>query len=166
MEIVNRVAQSGIITLDPAMFLPEEPIVVFDIKHFLFREMILKEKEYREALKNLDLQPYTNKVVTVTCSTDATLPQWALMLAASILQPVAKKVLVGDAENALEKYILSQIDQMNVEEYTDARIVLKGCGDKSIPAGVYALLTSKLQPVVKTLMYGEPCSTVPIYKKK
>lgn len=165
-EIVNKVAASGIVTIDPAAFIPEPGIVEFDLKPFLFMGLILKEKDFREALKNLDVTPYQQVLVTVTCSADAIIPQWAFMLAASTLQPHARAVYFGTAAQAAEQYMLQQIDQMDTQPYADARIVLKGCGDAAIPASVYVALTRKLQPVVKSLMYGEPCSTVPVYKKK
>lgn len=165
-EIVNKVAASGIITIDPAAFLPVPGVTVFDVQPFLFRGLILKEKDFREALKNLEVTPYQQVLVTVTCSADAIIPQWAYMLAASTLQPHVRAVYFGTAQQATEQYMLEQIEQMDVLPFTDARIVLKGCGDADIPASVYVALTRKLQPVVKSLMYGEPCSTVPVYKKK
>lgn len=165
-EIVNKVAASGIVTIDPATFLPDAAIKVFDLQPYLFRGLILKEKEFREALKQLEVTPFQQVCVTVTCSADAIIPQWAFMLAASTLLPHASSVYFGTPEQATEQYMLQQISQMDTTPYTDARIVLKGCGDIEIPASVYVALMAKLQPVAKSVMYGEPCSTVPVYKKK
>ena len=164
--IVNKIAASGIITLDPADFLPEEGIIVFDLKPFLFRELILKEKDFRESLKNHEWEQYRNKIVTLTCTADAIIPMWANMLVTAYLQPVAKEIVFGDNEEAIKQIAIKTIDQIDTEQYRDQRIVLKGCGDKSVPPDVYIALMKKLQPVVKSVMFGEPCSTVPVYKQK
>lgn len=165
-EIVNKVAQSGIITIDPASFISAEKMVVFDLQPFLFKGLILKEKDFREALKTLDLSTYTNTTVTITCSTNAIIPQWAYMLVASTLQPVTKKILFGTEKEAMAQLAINEVNHFDTTPYHDARIVLKGCGDVEVPAAVYVALTNRLQPVVKSIMYGEPCSTVPVYKKK
>lgn len=164
-EIVNRVAQSGIQVLDPSEFFPKEDVVVFDMKPFLFRELILKEKEFRQALKDLNTTPYQNLTVTITCSSDAIIPKWAFMLAASTLQSVAKEIHFGTKESTTEKIMLQQIAAMDATSYENVRVVLKGCGDVDIPSAAYVALTNKLQPVAKSIMYGEPCSTVPVFKK-
>lgn len=164
-EIINRVAQSGIQVLDPVAFFPKEPIVEFDLKPYLFRELILKEKEFRQALKELDTTPFHNLTVTITCSSDAIIPKWAFMLVASTLQPVAKEIYFGTVENTTEKIMLQNIAALDESVYADQRLVLKGCGDMDVPSSAYVALTQKLQPVAKSIMYGEPCSTVPVYKK-
>ena len=164
--IVNKVAESGIVTLDLATFIPtDESIETFDLKPFLFREMILREKDYREALKQQDWTIFEGKKVHIYCSADAIIPMWANMLAASYLQPVATSVLYGTKEDLKNYELLSEIERLDTAEYADKRVVIKGCGDVSIPAQGYVAITDKLQPVVKSLMYGEPCSTVPVYKK-
>jgi hypothetical protein len=164
--IVNKVAESGIVSLDLATFIPtDESIETFDLKPFLFREMILREKDYREALKLQDWKIFEGKKVHIYCSADAIIPMWANMLAASYLQAVAATVFYGTKEELKNYELLLHIEQLNIAEYVDKRVVIKGCGDVVIPAQGYVAITHKLQPVVKSLMYGEPCSTVPVYKK-
>ena len=163
--IVNKVAESGIITLDLAQYLPA-PVAVFDLKPFLYMEMILKEKDYRAALLAHDWQQYTGQHVAVLCSVDAIVPVWAYMLAASYLQPIAASVYYGTAEELSKTLLQQSINHIPLGEYEDKRVVIKGCGDTPIPDSAYLAVTAHLRPVVKSLMYGEPCSTVPIYKKK
>lgn len=162
--IVNKVAESGIITLDLAPFIPEE-VALFDLKPFLFREMILKEKDYRAALQTYEWEQYKGKNVAVFCSVDAIIPIWAYMLATSYLQPVALSVYFGTGEEMTKVLLRERINEIDLSEYTDKRVVIKGCGDVPIPDAAYVAVTQHLRPVVKSLMYGEPCSTVPIYKK-
>ncbi len=164
-EIINKVAESGIITLDLADFSPKQEIKVFDLKDYLFMGLILKEKDYREALKTTNWTGFENKNVCITCSADAIIPMWAYMLAASYLQPVAINVVFGNENNLVETQILLAIEKINADEYIDKRVVVKGCGEVDIPASAYVAITHKLKPVAKSIMYGEPCSTVPIYKK-
>ena len=163
--IVNKVAQSGLITLDPADFFPAEEIIAFDLKDYLFMELILKEKDFRESLKNLDASVYADKNVTITCSADAIIPMWAYMLVAGKLQPIAKNFYTGTKEETEAAIMLKNIAALNIDEYKDARLVIKGCGDKPIAAAIYAELTNKLLPVAQSIMFGEPCSTVPVYKR-
>lgn len=165
-EIVNKVAQSQLITLDLETYYPAEEIVLFDLKPHLFMELILKEKEFRAALQNHDWSVYQNKIVAVTCTADAIIPMWAYMLVASYLQPVSKEVVFGDVDTARKQIFLQRIDAINTEEFVDKRIVVKGCGDVPIGEFAYLAITKKLMPVVKSIMYGEPCSTVPIFKRK
>ena len=162
---VNKVAESGLITLDLEAYYPKEETAVFDLKNYLFMELILKEKDYREALKNLDRSIYQNKNVAITCSTDAVIPMWAYMLAATYLQPVAKEVIFGNEDFLHRTLFLKNLSKINTAEFADKRVVIKGCGDKNISETAYVEITKLLTPVVKSIMYGEPCSTVPIYKK-
>lgn len=164
--IVNKVASSGLITLNLEDFLSKEEAMVFDLKDHLFMGLILKEKDFREALKNLDWSVYADKNVAITCSADAIIPLWAYMLVTTYLQPVAHTIYVGTAEELQKHLLLQNISAISVTEYADQRIVVKGCGDIPIGAFAYAEITKVLLPVVKSIMYGEPCSTVPIYKKK
>lgn len=164
--IVNKVAESGIITIDLAQFLPaEDAIVAFDIKPFLFREMILKEKDFRESMKEHDWKQYADKHVAIFCSADAIVPVWAYMLISSYLQGISAGVYFGSVEEFSKKIVADNIVAIDTTEYVDKRVVLKGCGDKEVPEVAYVMATDKLKPVVKSLMYGEPCSTVPIYKQ-
>lgn len=164
--IINKVAESGIVTLDLTKYLlREEETVSFDLKPFLFREMILKEKDFRAALLEQDWLQYEGKHVALFCSVDAVIPVWAYMLLTSYLQPRAKSVYMGTVAELQKSYLLSAIDKIDASEYNDKRVVIKGCGDTPVPDAAYVGITEKLRPVVKSLMYGEPCSTVPLYKK-
>lgn len=162
--IVNKVAESGLITLDLEEYYPKEEIATFDLKEYLFMGMILKEKDYREALKIIDWPIYQNKNVCITCSADAVIPMWAYMLAAAYLQPVAKEIIFGNEDFLHRTLFLKNLSEINVNDYADKRVVIKGCGDKAISETAYVEITKLLRPVVKSIMYGEPCSTVPIYK--
>jgi hypothetical protein len=165
-QIVNKVAESGIITLDLEQFYPKGEIAVFDMKDHLFMGLILKEKDFRAALQSLDWEQYRDKNVAVTCSADAIIPVWAYMLVASYLQPVAKEMVFGDDKTLVQTIISRNLSQVDAEEYTDKRVVIKGCGEIKIPDAAYMEITAKLRPYAKSIMYGEPCSTVPIFKKK
>ncbi len=163
---INKVAESGLITLDLEKWYPRGETAVFDMKDYLFMGMILKEKDFREALKQMDWSVYEGKNVAVTCSADAVIPVWAYMLVAAYLQPVAKEIVMGDEKELHKALFLKNLSSINLEEYTDKRIVIKGCGETPIADYVYMEITKLLRPVVKSIMYGEPCSTVPVYKKK
>ncbi len=166
-ELINKVAESGLVTIDLEKYLPnKEEIAVFDLKDFLFMGMILKEKDFREALKQQDWEKYRNKYVAITCTADAIIPVWAYMLATTYLQPVAKQTNVGSEKEMNKVIILKNISAINSSEFAGSRIVLKGCGETPIDDFAYAEATRLLLPVAKSIMYGEPCSTVPVYKKK
>jgi hypothetical protein len=165
-EIVNRVAQSALISLDLEDYYPKEETVVFDIKDYLFMGMILKEKDFRAAMQELDWEQYRNKIVAITCTADAVVPMWAYMLVMTYLQPVAHFAAFGDAESVNRTVFLQNLQKIDTSEYVDKRIVVKGCGDKGAGEAAYVEITRLLLPLVKSIMYGEPCSTVPIYKKK
>lgn len=163
---INKVAESGLVTLDLEQFAPQGETVVFDLKDHLFMGMILKEKDFREALKNKDWSVYQDKNVALYCSADAIIPVWAWMLAAAYLQPVARELVMGDEKELHKQLFLKNISAIDPNEYTDKRMVIKGCGDHPIGDFAYMEITKKLLPVAKSIMYGEPCSTVPVYKKK
>ena len=165
-EIKNKVAESGLITIDLGeMYLPGERGLI-DIKDQLFQGLILKEKDFREFIRTNDWSKYNGKFVALTCSADAIIPDWAWMLLAAALEPFAKKIVFGNLE-ILETVLFDEaLEKFDVEKFRDARVVIKGCGDKPIPKTAYIELTRKLKPVVKSIMYGEPCSTVPVYKKR
>jgi hypothetical protein len=164
--IVNKVAESGLITIDLEQFIPHRPTAVFDLKDFLFMGMILKEKDFREALRTMDWEKFRDKDTAITCSADAIIPVWAYMLVASYLEPIAGELLMGDERELHKAMFLKNISQINIEEYKDQRVVIKGCGDTPIDEFAYMEITRVLRPVVRSLMYGEPCSTVPVYKRK
>ncbi len=164
-EIVNRVANSGLITFNLEDLFLEGERVLYDIKDNLWQEIALKEKDFREFVKEHDWSQYQDKFVAIHCSVDAIVPTWAYMLLTTKLAPFAKKIVFGnlqDLERILFEEALSKVDP---HDYIDARVVIKGCSDKEVPASAYIRLTEILQPVAKILMYGEPCSTVPLYKK-
>ena len=163
--IINKVAESGLITLDLEQYYPKDTIALFDLKDYLFMGLILKEKDFREALKNLDWGSYRNKYVGVTCSADAIIPPWAYMLVASYLQPVASDVMMGDEKEVHKIIFLKSIQDIDVNEFAGQRVVVKGCGETPIGEFAYMEITKRLRPVAKTIMYGEPCSTVPIFKQ-
>jgi Protein of unknown function (DUF2480) len=162
---INKVAESGIITLNLEDYFPKEEVVVFDMKEHLFMGLILKEKDFREALKNLDTTIYENKLVALTCSADAIIPMWAYMLVVSLIQPLAKEIVFGTATFTQEKILLNNIEELDATNYKDARVVIKGCGELPIGEVAYIAITKKLRPVAKSIMYGEPCSTVPVFKR-
>ena len=165
-EIVNRIASSALHQIDLEHYYPKEEIVTFDLKPYLFMELILKEKDFREKMQQLNWSEYTGKIVAVTCSSDAVIPMWAYMLITVNLQPFASDIVYGTAEDALKQRYLKNLGEIEIDQFRDQRVVVKGCGD--LPIGEYAYLeiTKRLRPVVKSIMYGEPCSTVPIFKAK
>jgi len=165
-EIINRVTESGLVTINLEEFYPREEIKIFDLKDYLFRGLIIKEKDFREALKNADWNVYANTNVAITCTADAIIPVWAYMLVASYLQPVAKNIVLGDKKTLIEKLLLENVSRIKATDFSDKRVVVKGCGELPIPDSVYLQITSILMPQVKSIMYGEPCSTVPVYKKR
>ena len=164
-EIVNKVAQSGLITLDMESYYPEGERVLLDIKDNLWQGLALREKEFRAFVKENDWSVYEGKFVAIYCSADAIVPTWAYMLLTTVLEPYAKKVVFGDLQ-ALETQLFQQaLQSINGEDYQDARVVVKGCSDLPVPVSAYVEITEKLRPFVRTIMYGEPCSTVPLYKR-
>ena len=163
---INKVAESGLISLDLAQYIPNNQIVVFDIKPYLFMELILKEKEFRASLSSIDWAQFENKIVGIFCSTDAIIPMWANMLIVANLSPYVKAVYFGDENKTRELVLLEEIQKIDAASYLDQRVVVKGCGDTPIGESAFIAITQKLRPVVKSIMYGEPCSTVPVYKKK
>lgn len=164
--IVNKVAESSLVTLDLEAYYPKQGVVTFDLKPFLFMELILKEKDFRQHLLTHDWEQYKGKIVGVACSADAIIPVWAYMLVVSYLRPQTQDIFFGNADEALKTCFIQHIQQINPAPFTDQRVVVKGCGELPIAADAYLEIAKLLQPVVKSLMYGEPCSTVPLYKKK
>jgi hypothetical protein len=163
-EIINRVAKSGLVQLDMADFFPKEEIVEYDLAQNLWQGIALKEKDFREFIKTNDWSEYENQHVAIFCSADAIVPSWAYMLVSSALQPYAQSIHFGSSREVEQKILIDNINNIQEQEYVEARVVIKGCGDKAVSEGAWVAITNKLQPVVKSIMYGEPCSTVPVYK--
>lgn len=164
-EIINRVANSKLVTIDLEDYYPKGQRVLFDIKDWLFQELILKESDFRAFVKEHDWSQYQDAYLALTCSVDAIIPSWAYLLITSHASAYAKKIVVGDLvtlETAIYQDIISQLD---VSDYSEKPLIIKGCANKPIPESAYTLLISKLQPIAKSIMYGEACSTVPLYKK-
>ena len=164
-EIVNRVANSKLITFNLEDYYPEGERVLFDVKDWLLEGFVLRESEFREQAKNHDWSLYEGKFIALTCSSDAIIPAWAFMLLATYLQPYAKKVITGDLETLETVLYTNVIQKLDVSDLQDKPVIVKGCAHKPVPKNAYLLLIEKLQPVVKSLMYGEACSSVPLYKK-
>ncbi len=163
--LINRVAQSGLITIDLEKFFPGVEMVELDLKDYLFRELLLKEKDFRESVKAYDWEQLEGKVLLVYCTTDAIIPMWAYMLVASHAAPYAADVFKGTQAEYLNQHYRKQLAALPLEDYRDQKLVIKGCGDRPVPAAAYLEITRLLRPVAKSIMYGEPCSTVPIFKK-
>jgi hypothetical protein len=164
-ELVNKVANSSLLTIDLEKFYPTEDFIVFDIKDYLFQGLILREKDFRIALKEIDWKAYERKILLIICSVDAILPLWSYMLIAAYAAPYAKTIFQGDKETFLKVHYEKVIAEWDKEAYRDKRVVLKGCSEKAVPASAYSAAVNSLQPLVLSLFFGEPCSTVPIYKK-
>ncbi|TDQ28370.1 DUF2480 family protein [Tenacibaculum caenipelagi] len=165
-EIINRIANSNLITIDLEDFYPKGNRIVFDIKDWLFEGLILREKDFRESVKNHDWSQYQDNYVALTCSSDAIIPSWAYLLLTVELSAFAKKIVVGDL-TLLETVIYQDIiNLINTSDYKDKPVIIKGCANKQIPSSAYTLLIEKIKPVAKTIMFGEACSTVPLYKRK
>lgn len=164
--LVNRIANSGLITLRPEDWVPGSVPQTFDLKDFLYKGLILKEQEFRDQLKQHDWHQYKGQVLCVYCSVDAIIPSWAYMLIAAYASPHATEVFFGTKQQWITQQLLAYVDQLDVNPYKDQRVIIKGCSDGvEIGPEIYLALTHKLVPVVKSLMFGEPCSTVPVYKR-
>ena len=163
--LVNRVANSGLITLNLEDYFPTIEVAAFDLKDYLFHGLILKEKDFRAALKDHDWSQYAGKQLLVYCSSDAIIPVWAFMLVAAYAAPVAADIYQGPAEEFYKLSFQNALSKLQFEEYEGKRIVIKGCSDKPVPPSAYAELTKRLQPYAQSIMYGEPCSTVPVFKR-
>ncbi|MEP0711922.1 DUF2480 family protein [Algoriphagus sp.] len=165
-EIINRVAISSIVTINLEDIYPREERVVFDLKPFLFQELILREKEFRAALKEIDWTQYENKWVAITCTADAIVPNWAFMLVATYLHSVALGFAIGDLKELEVMISHESLRKLDSDSFTDRPVVVKGCSDFPIPLFAYGKIISLIQCQAKSIMYGEPCSTVPLYKKQ
>ncbi len=163
--LINRVANSGIITINLEQYYPSSEIIQFDLKDYLYMELILKEKDFRKALKEIDWDGYTGKILLIHCSNDAIIPLWAYMLVASYAESKAQETYVGNQEAYLNHHYQNVIKDLDLNSFEEKRIVIKGCSNKPVPAGAYQSLTRKLKPLALSIMFGEPCSMVPIYKR-
>lgn len=164
-EIRNKIKESGLITMDLADFKPSENIQEIDLANQLWQGLALKEKDFRSWIKESDWSKFENSAVFVHCSVDAIIPTWAYMLVTSELTKIDVKFVIGNKNQLIQKLIQDRIDAINLKEYEDGRIIIKGCADIPSPEIAMSNLLAKLQPVAKSVMYGEPCSTVPVYKK-
>lgn len=165
-NIVNKVAASGLITFNLEDHLEKGERVLYDIKDNLFHGLILKEKDFRDFVKEHNWEQYQDKNIAITCSADAIVPTWAYMLLANKMKPYANEIVFGDLELLNTILFSKALNKINLEEYAGQRVVIKGCSNPQIPVSAYVAITAILTPVVKSIMYGEPCSTVPIYKRK
>lgn len=164
-ELINRVANSGLINFNLESHYPVKEFSTFDLKDHLFQGLILKERDFRTALKEIDWNIYQDTILLIVCSADAIIPVWAYMLVSAYAESFALEIFQGDKVEYLKHHYQKLIDNIDGAEYTQQRIVIKGCSDKEVPASAYAALTSKLKPHAQSIMYGEPCSTVPIFKR-
>lgn len=163
--LINRVASSGIITINLEEYFPQQEVIGFDLKGYLFKEMILKEKDFRAALKAHDWQQYQSKSVTIYCSVDAIIPTWAYMLVSSYCSGIATDLFQGTPADYYAYYYKQLLNTIDYTVYQDKRIVIKGCSNRPVPTLAYMEITEKLKPYAQSVMYGEPCSTVPIFKR-
>ncbi len=165
-EIINKVTNSGLVQIDLETIYPEGKRMIFDMKDCLFEGLLLREKDFRAFLKNHDWESYTGIHIAITCTTDAIVPTWAYMLLSLQLQPYASTIIFGTIED-LETVLFKQaLQQLDLAAYRDAKVVVKGCSKQAVPLSAYVELSRLLRPLVSSLMFGEPCSTVPLYKRK
>ena len=165
-EIVNKVANSVLVTIDLADYAPKDTIAILDAKDFLFEGIILKEKDFRNTLKEFDFSVYTDKIVALYCSSDAIVPMWAFMLLTSYLKNSASEIYFGTKEEVFQKIFSDNIDAIDATEFENKKVIVKGCGQVPLTEALYIAITKKLQNTVSSLMFGEACSAVPVFKKK
>ncbi|MFT4684383.1 MAG: hypothetical protein ACI863_000984 [Flavobacteriales bacterium] len=165
-DIINRVTNSKLVTIDLEDYYPEGKRIVFDIKDWLFKELILKEKEFRTSVNEHDWSQYQDSFVALTCSSDAIIPSWAYILISTNLAGIAKKIVVGSISGLETSIFQDIINNLDVTEYQDMPVIIKGCSTKQISETTYVQLVSKLTPIARTIMFGEACSTVPLFKRK
>ena len=163
--LINRVANSGLVNFNLELEYPKASFAVFDLKDHLFQGLILREKDFRAALKEIDWTQYQGVILLIVCTADAIIPVWAYMLVSAYAEEFAADIFQGDKTEYLKHHYQKFIDNIDAEKYSEQRIVIKGCSDKEVPPSAYAALTSKLKPYAQSIMYGEPCSTVPIFKR-
>ena len=164
-DIINRVANSKLVTIDLEDFYPEGKRFTIDLKDWLYEGLVLREKEFRQKVKDHDWSQYQDNYIAITCSTDAIIPAWAFMLLSVELDPFAKKTLLGSLENLETSLYQDIISALDTDVYKDKPVIVKGCSKKPVPKNAYIMLTAKLKPIAKSIMYGEACSFVPLYKR-
>ncbi|GGW38382.1 DUF2480 family protein [Arenibacter certesii] len=165
-EIVNRVAQSKLVTFNLEDYYPKGERVLLDIKDWLYEDIILREKEFRQYLEDHDWSQYQDKYIALTCSSDAIIPGWAYMLIGTKLQPYCKRMVVGELEMLESSLYQDILENLDVSEYEGKPVIVKGCSNKPVPPNAYLWVTAKLQKVARSVMYGEACSSVPLFKAK
>jgi hypothetical protein len=165
-EIVNRVASSALVSFDLEEHYQQGDRVLLDIKDQLFQGLILKEKDFRNYIKNNDWSQYQNKFVAITCSADAIVPTWAYMLLSIALEPFSNEIVFGSLEELEIQLFRYALNKINWLEYKDKKVVIKGCSKVNVPVAIYVEATNKLKPLASSIMFGEPCSTVPLYKRR
>jgi hypothetical protein len=165
-EIVNRVANSSLITIDLADYAPTKPIAVLDVKDFLSQGIVLKEKEFRGSLKAFNFSIYTNTTVALNCSADAIVPMWAFMLVTSYLNTVNADIHFGIKKDVFQQIFTNNINAIDASKFESKKVIVKGCGQIPLTEALYIAITKKLQNTVSSLMFGEACSAVPVFKKK
>jgi len=165
-DIINRVANSKLMTIDLEDFYPEGKRIFFDIKDWLYEGFVLREKDFRAHVSEFEWSQYQGCYMALTCSTDAIVPGWAYMLLSIQLEPFAKKIIIGNLDNLETAIYQDIINDLDVLEYQSKPVIIKGCSNKPVPQNAYILLANKLKPVAKSIMYGEACSSVPLYKSK
>lgn len=165
-EIINRVANSKLVTINLEDYYPEGKRVLFDIKDWLLEGLVLREKDFRKSASEYNWSQYQDNFVALTCSTDAIIPSWAFMLLSIHLEPFAKKVVIGDLETLETTVYQDILNNLNVSEFENKPIIIKGCSKKPVPQNAYIMLSNKLKPIAKSIMYGEACSSVPLFKNK
>jgi len=164
--ILNKVDASGLVNINLEQFIVPGDRVLFDLKPWLFEEVMLREALFRDFVKQHDWSQYQSKLVAVHCTADAIIPTWAFMIVAASIRPYAAAIVFGDLEQLEQVLFDRKLNELNLDELKDQRVVVKGCSKEHVPVSAFVRLVEKLQPHVKSIMYGEPCSTVPVYKRK
>ncbi len=165
-EIVNRVANSKLIVVDLEDYYPKGQRTLFDIKDWLYEGLVLRERDFRDYVNEHDWSQYKDHYVAMTCTSDAIVPAWAFMLLTMHLQPFAKQIVIGSLEQLETSIFQDVITNLDISEFIDKPLIIKGCSNKPVPANAYILLSQKLKPIARSIMYGEACSSVPLYKRK
>ena len=166
VKIINRVANSKLATIDLEDYYPEGQRILFDIKDWLFEGLVLREKDFRQKALEFDWSQYKDTYIALTCTTDAIIPGWAYMLLTMYLEPFAKHIVIGNLETLETAVYHDIISNLEISEFSEKPIIIKGCSKKPVPQNAYIMLATKLKPIAKSIMYGEACSSVPLFKKK